>query len=180
MGLLLFFNKPTRISQNNATLLDHIWSNSLISMKINCGILTHCISDRLPLAKCPIKMPDNVDISQIKMLIYSLKLTSILCDTDSNSSYQKLQKLYMNKFEIFFPLTKISYKKTNNQWFDLDLHTLLNKKEKLYKRYRNNKNPQTRQAFTQARNLYFSTVKTKKQKYYNLKFIDCKKDTLGK
>ena len=41
--------------------------------------------------------------------------------------------------------------------------------------YINNKNPQTRQAFTQARNLYFSTVKTKKQEYYNLKFNNCKK-----
>ena len=46
----------------------------------------------------------------------------------------------------------------------------------MYKRYINNKNPQTRQAFTQARNLYFSTVKTKKQEYYNLKFNNCKKD----
>ena len=68
----------------------------------------------------------------------------------------------MNKFENFFLLTKISCKKTNNQWFDSDLHILLNKKEKLYKRYINNKNRQTRQAFTQARNLYFSTVKAKK------------------
>ena len=32
-------------------------------------------------------------------------ITPILCDTDSNSSYQKLQKLYMNKFEKYFPLT---------------------------------------------------------------------------
>ena len=46
----------------------------------------------------------------------------------------------------------------------------------MYKRYINNKNPQTRQAFTQATNLYFSTVKTKKQKYYNLKFNNCIKD----
>ena len=46
----------------------------------------------------------------------------------------------------------------------------------MYKRYINNKNPQTRQAFTKARNLYFFTVKTKKQEYYNLKFNNCKKD----
>ena len=45
----------------------------------------------------------------------------------------------MNKFENFFSLTEISCKKTNNQWFDLDLHILLNKKEKLYKKYINNK-----------------------------------------
>ena len=88
-------------------------------------------------------------------------ITPILCDTDPNFSYQKLQKLYMNEFENFFPLTKISYKKTNYQWFDFDLHTLLNNKEKLYKKCINNKNPKTRQAFTQARNLYFLLSKQK-------------------
>ena len=100
----------------------------------------------------------NFSASSILMI---LTITSILCDTDPNSSYSKLQKLYMNEFENFFPLTKISYKKTSNQWFDPDLHTLLNNKEKLYKKHINNKNLKTRQPFTQARNLYFSTVKTK-------------------
>ena len=46
----------------------------------------------------------------------------------------------------------------------------------MYKRYINNKIPQTRQAFTQVRNLYFFTVKTEKREYYNLKFNNCKKD----
>ena len=51
-GFAPLINKPTRISQNNATFLDHIWSNSLVSMKINCGVLTHCISDHLPVIMC--------------------------------------------------------------------------------------------------------------------------------
>ena len=187
-GFAPLINKPTRISKNNATLLDHIWSNSLVSMKINCGVLTHCISDHLPVIMCTsISKISHQNVQQCRhftdknVYLFSKALsesdiTPILCDSDPNSSYQKLQKLYMNKFENFFPLTKISCKKTNNQWFDSDLHILLNKKEKLCKRYINNKNPQTRQAFTQARNLYFSTVKTKKQEYYNLKFNNCKKD----
>ena len=154
-------------------------------MKINCGILTHCISDHLPLIMCTSirKVSNNVqqcrhfsnqDINLFSKTLSESDITPILCDTDPNSSYQKLQKLYMNEYENFFPLTKISYKKTNDQWFDLDLHTLLNNKEKLYKKCINNKNPKTRQAFTQARNLYFSTVKTKKQEYYNFKFNNCK------
>ena len=51
-GFAPLINKPTRISKNNATLLDHIWSNSLVSMKINCDVLTHCISDHLPVMMC--------------------------------------------------------------------------------------------------------------------------------
>ena len=143
-------------------------------MKISCGVLTHCISDHLPVIMCTsISKISHQNVQQcchftdqnVNLFSKTLSesdITSILCDSDPNSSYLKLQKLYMNKCENFFLLTKISYKKTNNQWFDSDLHILLNKKEKLYKRYINNKNSQTRQAFTQARNLYFTTVKIKK------------------
>ena len=143
-GLSSPINKPTRILQNNATLLYHIWSNSLVSMKINCGVLTHCISDYLPVIMCTSisKMSyQNVqrcrhftdqNVNLFSKALSESDITPISCDSDPNSSYQKLQKLYMNKFENFFPLTKISCKKTNNQWFDSDLHILLNKKEKLY------------------------------------------------
>ena len=142
-------NKPIRISQNNATLLVNIWSNLFVSMKINCGVLTHCISDHLPVIMCTsISKMSHQNVQRClhftdqNVYLFSKALSGIipiLCDSDQNSSYQKLQKLYMNKFENFFPLTKISCKKTNNQWFDSDLHILLNKKEKLYKRYINNK-----------------------------------------
>ena len=137
-GLAPLINKPTRISQNNAILLDHIWSNLLVSMKINCGILTHCISDHLPVIMCTSISKifhENVQqsrhfsdrkfcctsISKIfhenvqqsrhfsdrnvnlfsKALLES-DITPILCNTDPNSSYPKLQKLYMNTFKIFF------------------------------------------------------------------------------
>ena len=133
-------NKSTRILQNNATLLDHIWSNLLVSMKINYGILTHCISDHLPVIMCTsiskifhqnvqqCRHFSDQNVNLFSKALSESDITPILCDTDPNSSYQKLQKLYMNKFENFFLLTKISYKKTNNQCFNLNLHTLLNKK----------------------------------------------------
>ena len=122
-GFAPLINKPTRISQNNTTLLDHIWSNSLVSMKINYGILTHCISNHLPVITCTssCKISNNVqqcrhfsdqNINLFSKALSESDITPILCDTDPNSSYQKLQKLYMNEFENFFPLTKISYKKT--------------------------------------------------------------------
>ena len=87
-----------------------------------------CISiskiSRQNVQQCGHFLDQNVNL--FSKALSESNITPVLCDTDPNSSYPKLQKLYMNKFENFFPLIKISYKKTNNQWFHLDLHTLLN------------------------------------------------------
>ena len=45
------------------------------------------------------------NVSLFSKFLSESDIIPILCDTDSNSSYQKLQKLYMNKFEKCFPLT---------------------------------------------------------------------------
>ena len=115
-GFSPLINKPTRISQSNATLLEHIWSNLLVSIKINYGILTHCISDHLPVIMCTsMSKISHQSVQQCRHFsdqnanLFSKALsesdiTPIFCDTDPNSSYQKLQKLYKNKFENFFPL----------------------------------------------------------------------------
>ena len=114
-GFAPLINKPTRISQNNAPLLDHIWSNSLVSMKINCGVLTHCIFDHLPVIMCTsisnisyqnvqqCRHFTDQNVNLFSKALSESDITHILCDFDPNSSYQKLQKLYMNKFENFFP-----------------------------------------------------------------------------
>ena len=128
-GFVPLINKPTRIPQNNATLLDHIWSNSLVSMKINCGVLTHCIFDHLPVIMCTFiskishknvqhcRHFTDQNVNLFSKALPESDITPILCDSDPNSSYQKLQKFYVNKFENFFPLTKISCKKTNTVYF---------------------------------------------------------------
>ena len=44
-------NKPTRITTNNATLIDHIWTD-ISHCKICCEILIDCIADHLPILQC--------------------------------------------------------------------------------------------------------------------------------
>ena len=41
-------NKPTRITTNNAALIDHIWTD-ILHCKISCGILVDYIADHLPI-----------------------------------------------------------------------------------------------------------------------------------
>ena len=101
-GFAPLINKPTRISQNNATLLDHIWSNSLVSMKINCGIVTHCISNHLPVIMCTsiskifhqnvqqCRHFSDQNVSLFSKAFSESGITPILCDSNPNSSYPKI------------------------------------------------------------------------------------------
>ena len=44
-------NKPTRITDTSATILDHVWTN-LYSENIKTGVLLHSISDHSPVLAC--------------------------------------------------------------------------------------------------------------------------------
>jgi len=44
-------NKPTRISNNSATVLDHIWTNSYTNL-IKSAVILHPLSDHLPVIMC--------------------------------------------------------------------------------------------------------------------------------
>ena len=42
-------NKPTRVSRNNATIIDHINTNHFLNNYMNSGIITADISDHFPI-----------------------------------------------------------------------------------------------------------------------------------
>ena len=74
----LLINKSTRISQESATVLHHIWTNSY-SLSINSGIILHPISDHMPVIMCIDTNKSNKTvtvykkISMIKVLISLIK-----------------------------------------------------------------------------------------------------------
>ena len=45
-------NKPTRITKNKCSFIDHIWTN-VIGAQINSAILAHEIADHLPIIQVP-------------------------------------------------------------------------------------------------------------------------------
>ena len=82
----------------------------------------------------------------------------------------------MIEFEKSFPLTTVTHKNSKIKWFDLELQNLLRNKEKLFIKYVNKKTDRSKTTLTKARNLYFNTVRIKKQTYYSMKFDKCKND----
>ena len=66
-GFIPLINKPTKISLNSASLLDHIWTNSKTTLNLNSAILTYCVSDHLPVFL-------STSIVSIRKNVFTLKI----------------------------------------------------------------------------------------------------------
>ena len=181
--------KPTRITSTNATLLDHIWTNVILSQSIKAGILTYEISDHLPVllslrlssySQAPglkyRRCFSDTNISKFNASVESLDITAVLNESDPNLSFKLFMSLYNTEFNNHFPLVRVKETKSFAPWFDTELQALLSKKEKLFKIYMHQKTSHTKEAFTKIRNYYFRCVRIKKQEYYRTKFAKYKSD----
>ena len=94
-------NKPTRITTNSATLIDHIWTD-ISHCKISRGILVDCIAGHLPiLHSVQLKSPPvkntktgkrHISSSNISKFVKKLEIfnfSGIFAFTDVDSAYEK-------------------------------------------------------------------------------------------
>ena len=171
-------NQPTRISDTTATVLDHIWTNT-IKHSINAGILTCPISDHLPVLACTNIQPNKQcedqkytrvfssnNIIKFNNEIQSIYLEPILNSTSPNDALDLLVTDYKQSFDKCFPLTTVKTKLPNNTWFDDELKDLLRIKNRLYKKYLLKKTPVSKHEFNKIRNKYFHVLKEKKKSHF--------------
>ena len=171
-------NKPTRITDTCATVLDHIWTNSFSTIT-KCAVITHPLSDHMPVVMCASTERDNAKACTFErrftnkaMESFFNNLENIQVDEFTNETrapdcvYEKFIDKYMYVFNESFPLMKKKLHHPKNNWFDRELKELLIKKEKLLKKFCAQKNIFTKTRFNKARNEYFRAIKIKKQAYY--------------
>jgi len=164
-SFISLINQPTRITDSNGTLLDHIWTNTPINQNILSGILTYNISDDLPVYLCLKNIPlasdklvqkRNFSYSNIQSFnndLQSLDILPILNETDPSLGYHLLLQSYTHKFNTHFPLKSFSTKHKNAPWFDSDLRNLLSKKQSAFKKYLRNKSSQNKDNFKKKKSV---------------------------
>ena len=76
---------------------------------------------------------------------------------------------YHQVFDKSFPLIQLN-NNNKNSWFDKDLQKLLQIKEKMFKKYCAKKNLLSKVNYNKARNIYFRTLKEKKEACYSSVF----------
>ena len=118
-GMLPLINKPTRVTENSATLIDNIFTNNCFKSHIN-AILCTDLSDHLPIVcstdlgfkKNQHKMfkytrkINEENIVAFKKSLESCKWDQILSCIDVNEAYTTFIGIFKNLYDAHFPLKK--------------------------------------------------------------------------
>ena len=139
--------KPSRITTTCATLIDHIWTN-IFNLQTDCGILTDCIADHLPIIFCvQLNFPhvnesptaqrcfNNSNIAKFIVTLENYDTKSVFQCSDVNNVYDELIHNFFLIFNESFPLKHFSkFKKKETKWYDTELKNTYRQKQLQYKK----------------------------------------------
>ena len=175
--------KPTRVKNDSASLLDHIWSN--VPFGASSGILISDVTDHFPVYACFNHIRNNNsdlikirfrDFSNNNREMFKLSISEVdwpLVLGDSNNAdimtdnfVNKLQYLYNRHFPI---KTKIlSKKRLNRPWLSVSLIKSIRTKHHKYKQFK--LGLLSKSLYKSYNNLLDKVLAKSKKLYYDRKF----------
>ena len=186
-GLLQLITRPTRVSENTATLLDHILTNSTLQQH-ETFILCSRLSDHFPLIhqldfSTPKQinptiesrnfLPDNILRFKNAIKDYNwLHVTEQNCVQEASSNFLSS---FDALFNAFFPLTSKKFNKSINPrepWMSKGI--LISRKRKNALSYSSLKSPSlvNTAAYKKYRNLYDTVVRKARKMYFEKQLSD--------
>jgi hypothetical protein len=182
-------NRPTRITESSATLIDNIWTNSVINNKYNYGILISDLSDHFPIYSIENlniknftcqkhKIKRNFCLSNVNKLITdldNLNWQNVLNTHDVDGAFNLFYDIFISALNKACPLVeqKISNKNgLNSKWISNKLKNACLKKNILYKKYINCPNVSIKQRYVTYRNKIKKYIRNSESKYYTNKLLN--------
>ena len=183
--------KPTRVCNNSATLLDHIWVNfepfeSFITYIIFSGITDHFpvlyqmhINDSAHINTKTItyrKKGEDCD-NRFKVALEDSDIHDVLEINDVNRAFKKFNDIFKNLYDEAYPIItkRVSMKNLNNPWLTRGLMESIKNKNRLYKKFV--KRPITYgDLYRSYRNHLTKLIKEDKSKYFKDKLNNCNGD----
>lgn len=177
--------RPTRITSHTATLIDNILSNHF-DCHIKNGLFFSDISDHLPifsiifennnLTKNDIitfRDINSRNIQKFKENLLSVNWTLIEDSSDPVQAYTEFHDTYSNIYNNCFPLRTVkSNSKICKPWISKGLRKSINKKNKLYKQFLQNRITENR--YKIYKNKLTHSIRIAKRIYYDKKLTDNK------
>ena len=122
-GMIPAINKPTRVTANTATVMDHIITNLIIDTDFKTRILKSCISDHFAIMlafqidekKMCSKSEQHIhkrNFNETSIESFGLRLREIKWDNlktfnDSNLAYNEFLDTFTSLYDDCFPRVKI-------------------------------------------------------------------------
>ena len=183
-GFIHFINKPTRVTRETSTLIDHIISNTNLDF-IKTGIIKTDISDHFPvfliaknenlINKTETKIIskreiNNKAIENFKELLKKVDWTPIYV-SDVNKAYGEFITTVSYLYDTAFPLMKIKIKSKNllSPWMTKGLIKSSKRKKRLYEKFLKKRTIENENSYKSFKKLFESIkIKSKKNHYANL------------
>ena len=140
-------NKPTRVSNSSCTAIDHIWCN-LTNAFINSAIITHKISDHLPIMQVSkvgeplLKIKSNAgrsytvnNLKKFSESISKIDWSNLYTISDTDKSFQFFQNKIDHFAEHSFKQKQMKNIEFKCTWYDRELLHLAREKDRLYKHF---------------------------------------------
>ena len=176
-------NKPTRVFNNSATIIDHIWINFDVENDCCSNIIFTGITDHFPVY---LKLP-NTDAVTSKSITYrssgvdcdnafkqrleSTDFSHVIDTNDVNSAFTQFNTIIFDLYNDCYPFVTrtIKLNKSTNPWMTAGLRQSIKTKNKLYKKFV--KRPITYgNAYRMYRNNLTKSIKKAKNIYHQNKF----------
>ena len=190
-GFYPLINRPTRITNQTATLIDNIYTN-IFHQHMSPGILITDITDHFPIFNVSQTVGNfNFDFDYLKEnsgkyrklskenmngLLCALKDTdwsAVYSQTDPEKAYDLFIAIFVKLYDKYLPLIERKNDTKNNPkkpWVTFDILKLIKKKNRLYKQYMRNPCERRQKKYKKCRNKLNSLLRRSKRKYYKDKF----------
>ena len=138
-------NKPTRVSENSATLIDNIFTNCYNFNECLAGIMYSDISDHFPIFLIDCRKTYSTKEEYVTKRIYSerniIKFNdvlsgcdwrNVLCSSDPEQAYSLFYRQIMTHYDNCFPLKTFRSSYINRKpWITDELREMIKRKNKL-------------------------------------------------
>ena len=144
--LIAMINKPTRVSKSNATIIDHVLTNSFLHTDGSTGIIKIDISDHFPIFLISNeKISENTKhitiqkrvindqfILYFKEILHEVDWTHLYTLSNPNQAYSYFLRIFSAIYDHAFPVKEMKIKRKTllNPWMSKGLQKSSKKKKK--------------------------------------------------
>lgn len=181
--------KPTRITPTTESLIDlfitNFDENRYLSSVVGCGISDHFpilfavktqVSKTLPRRRLVQRVTGN-GLVAFREAVVGVNWTHVVAMTDANVAYNTFFEKFVEIYNIYFP-TRACYpsKKAKKEWITSSLLKKIRKKNQMYKKFVEQRNPELFSQFKLYRNKLNRELKQARDAYYYAMFESCDDD----
>ena len=173
-------NKPTRVTQTTATLIDNIFCNDVQAKDLFNGVFCTDISDHFPIFCICSEMNILKDkhiykrrINQRCMDKFQDKLDSVDWEgikriNNCQEAFSQFHNVYLKYFDECFPLEKMKINYKNRKpWLTDSLKNSIKVKNKLYTIYMNNSNLYNKNKYIDYKKVLQKVMRRSERNHYN-------------